>query len=340
MVKLVPIVPWKNFESWDNMKLYPWWLNQVLYDLLDKPKFESIPLNQIWNWFPECKNIMFIRHLESIYNEYKKKIRKDPRYLEFKITNDPTRKQILAIQLLEEYRTQIWIDFSTWISQEWHLQWEKYWKLYAQIIRQNPEIFPEMIIVSPYLRTRITAHYFLRYIEWLDLDIERLIDPKNRKDLLIWTFNWKQVSIKFNNRFRERDHGSDVAPSFLRDYIQSLSPFNPPKDVIWEDWSDIMYYFNAPPWWESMVSVEDRIKIWLDKLMGEEVKNIMVVSHHIAILAVLNNIFWWSLNTYFNLDDNWKPQNWSISLVSQIPKTKNWQLDKLRVSAYNCLLEE
>lgn len=338
MVRLVPTLPWKNFEAAPNMKLYTWAMNSALFNTLEKERFQGINMNTIWERLPETKNIIFVRHLESMYNEYKEEIRKDPRYQEFNTTNDAERKFQLALQLLEDFRRAVWLDYSTWVSKKWHEQGELYGKLYADLIKANPDIFPTLIVVSPYLRTRITAHYFLKYIDGLDLDINRLIDPKNSRDLILGQFQWKPVAIKIMERIRERDHGSDIAPSFLRDFIASHSPFSPQPWLLSEDADDLSYYYGAPLWGESQVQVTERVRSALASLMSEPNMNILAISHHIAILAVMNILFGWSHNTYYMLDKNWRPKNWGLTIVSQIPTTQSGQSDKLRVAWYNLQL--
>jgi len=339
MVKLNPIIPSEKFEAGPNMKLYPGAMSTALLNALDKESFKGIDISKIWDSFPECRNITFIRHLESIYNDYKKIVKEDPKYIEFNTTEDPARKDELARELLHHYRKNIGVDFGTGISEEGKKQWEIYGKLYAELINANPEIFPTLIIISPYFRTRMTAHYFLKYIKWLEVDIDKLIDPENKQDLIVGSFQWKNVTIRLSNRVRERDHGSAVAPSFLREYIESIDPFSP-SAVLSEDEENIQYYFNAPIWGESQVQVEDRIKVELNSIMTEKHDNILVVSHHIAILAVLNNIFAGSMNTYYNIDRNRRPDNGSLTVVSEIPLTQTGQKDRLRVSAYNLKLGE
>ena len=111
MIKLNPIIPSKNFEAGPNMKLYPGAMSPALLNALDKESFEGINISKIWDSFPECKNITFVRHLESVYNDYKKIVREDPKYIEFNTTEDLIRKHELAKELLYHYRKNIGIDF-------------------------------------------------------------------------------------------------------------------------------------------------------------------------------------------------------------------------------------
>jgi broad specificity phosphatase PhoE len=339
MVLLKPIQTSTNFQEYPNIKLYPGSLHPGLAEILDFNSQKQLPIKQIWDNIVTTKRITMVRHLESKYNEYKLEVKKDPRY---EILINGSNKDDIhnaALWLLQDYRERIWFDAFTDISQEWHKQWEAYGKLYGKLIAENPDLFPTLIVVSPYLRTRLTAHYFLKYIDWLDLDLNKLIDPHSKADLILWTFQGKPIRIKVENRARERDHGSWVAPSFLRKYIESLDPFTT-HWILSEDESDASYYFNAPAWWESQVQVEERTRSLLNFLSGEKDANIMIFSHHIAILAALNIIFAGSMNTYFNLDNNRKPQNGSMTILSQLSQTETWQEDKLRVAIYNTLLSE
>lgn len=83
-----------------------------------------------------------------------------------------------------------------------------------------------MIVTSPYLRTRRTAHYFLKNIVGLDMDVDKLIDEESIDDMILGSFQGKDVVLQLSDEVRERDHGSDVAPSYLRKYINSFSEFN------------------------------------------------------------------------------------------------------------------
>lgn len=66
-----------------------------------------------------------------------------------------------------------------------HDQGEKYSALYSELIKKHPTLFPTMIVVSPYLRTRITAHYFLKNVVGLDMDVDKLIDKDSIDDMML-----------------------------------------------------------------------------------------------------------------------------------------------------------
>jgi len=93
-------------------------------------------------------------------------------------------------------------------------------KLYAKLIEQDPSLFPDIIYVSPYLRTRLTIYYLLKEIEGLEIDFDKLINEDKLEDLIIGNFKGKKIAIKIDERIRERDHGSNIVPRFIREFKQ------------------------------------------------------------------------------------------------------------------------
>ena len=125
-----------------------------------------------------------IRHLESVYNEYKVWLKDTQLHKDFvNLTDDDPSKYPLALELLKHYRKYVGPDFYTEVSQKGKEQGKLYGKLYADLIAAYPHIFPSLIVSSPYFRTRLTTHYFLKYIKGLDLDIDALLTTK--KDMIL-----------------------------------------------------------------------------------------------------------------------------------------------------------
>jgi hypothetical protein len=239
--------------------------------------------------------------------------------------------------LLKDFFAKVGTDYSTWLSKQWHEDWEKLSILYAQLIKQNPELFPDLIYVSPYVRTRRTTYYQLRKVEWFDLDFDKLINEDNLEDLILWSFKGKEVAIKIDERIRERDHGSNVAPYFIRNFINSDESYDlmSPMDI------EKIHFFCSPIWWESQCQTTARVKEFLEKNFEEDkFKNIQVSSHHLAILSGLLSIFRWTFATFHKLNELWQPANGSFTMISQIPETKAGKKNKFRVSWYNLSLEE
>lgn len=322
--------------------MYTGSMGDEILSLLDPTSLQNLRVHQINERLDPTQKILLVRHLESKYNEYKELIKEDAIYKQFlKETNSSVKKELASV-LLEDFRQNVGVDYTTDISTQGHKQWELFWKLYADFIRQNPSSFPSLIVVSPYLRTRLTAYYFLKYIEGLDIDFDALVnkDSSRLRDMIIGSFHGREVVIQLRDEVRERDHGSDVAPSYLRKYIDSLDPF---RETAWlsEDQLWQIHYYTAPGGGEAQVAVNARIKSYLYSLTrgNDYHASIMVFTHHLAILWALNTIYKWSINTFQDLDTYWKPHNGSLTVLSKLPKTETGQKDKLRVAGYNMLLD-
>jgi broad specificity phosphatase PhoE len=337
-MRLVPNQPSQEFQSWPNMKLYVGGLQQPLLDILDKEKFQQLPITIINDQIPETRHVTFVRHLESKYNEYKQLIKSNPDYQEFMTTKNISRKKELAHTLLQHFFQEVGIDYETGLSQKGHEEGEQLSKLYAQLIKSNPNVFPDLIYVSPYIRTRKTLHYMLKNIQWLDMDFEKLINEEKLQDLIVGSFNGKDISIKIDERIRERDHGSNVAPSFIRDFRDGERGFH---DLLTRRQKEKVYYFTSPAGGESQVETNARAKEFLIRNFEKnQFWNILVVSHHLTMLGALLSIFGGSFETFYNLNELRKPANGSFTFLSQIPKTEIGQEDKFRISGYNLSLKE
>ncbi|MCF7835102.1 histidine phosphatase family protein [Candidatus Gracilibacteria bacterium] len=337
-MRLVPNLPKEGFQSSPNMKLYVGGLQKPLLDILDMEKFQQLPINIINDNIPETRRITFIRHLESKYNEYKELIKSNPDYQEFMTTTDISRKKELAMILLKDFFAEVGIDYETGLSSQGHEDGEVLSKLYAQLIKSNPEIFPDLIYISPYIRTRTTAHYLLKNIEGLDIDFDKMIDENKLEDLIIGSFNGKDIAIKMDERIRERDHGANVAPSFIRDFRDGEKGFH---DLLSKLQREKVYYHTAPAGGESQVQTNARAKEFLLRNFEKnKFGNMMVVSHHLTMIGALLSIFGGSFQTFYKLNDLRRPANGSFTMLSQIPKTEVGEENKFRVSAYNLSLQE
>ncbi len=334
---LVPNPPLEGFKKSPNIKLYVGWLQKPLIDILDMEKFQQLPVNIAYDKIPKTRHITIVRHQHSRYNEYSDLIQKTPEFAEFMASQNIARKHELADIFLEDFIRTIGIDYDTQLSTKWHQDWETLGKNYAQLIKQSPELFPDLIYVSPYVRTRRTTYHQFRHIEGLDMDIEKLINEEELEDLIIWSFEGKDIAIKIDERIREREHGSNMVPGFIR------------KFLIWEKkvfrlldkmQKEKIYYFTSPDGGESQAQTNARSESFLNRIQEKKkFENIYIESHHLTEIWALLSIFGWSFQTFYKLNELWKPANGSFTVLSQIPKTQKWEENKFRVSAYNLSLE-
>lgn len=337
-MQLVPNLPKEWFPQLSNIKLYVGALQKPLYDILDKEKFQQLPVEIVHDKVHDTNRITFVRHLESMYNEYRVCIQSDPVYQEFMTSTDINRRKELSRELLHEFFVKVGIDYKTWLSQAGHQQWERLSKLYAKFIQQNPTAFPDLIYVSPYVRTRLTAHYFLKNIAGLDIDFDKLIDQNKLEDLILWSFHGKDIAIKMDERIRERDHGSNIAPSFIREFRDRERWFH---DLLTKEEREMVYYYTSPAGWESQVQTNARAKEFLLRNYEKnKFKNIYVYSHHLTTIGALLSVFGWSFETFYKLNELRRPDNWSFTTLSNISKTQAGDENKFRVAWYNLSLEE
>lgn len=336
-MRLVQNLPKETFNIWEQLKLYQGALQKPLTEILDNNGIDKFPIKILQKEFPETRNITFVRHLESKYNEYKQLIKQNPTYIKFIQEQDGEKKEKLAQELLSNFFETVGIDYETDLSSAGHQQGEKIWKLYAELIKQHPELFPDIIYVSPYLRTRLTANYLLKNIEGLEINLDQLTKEEKLQDLIIGKFYEKEFALKIDERIRERDHGSNVSPSFLREFHQEKEGY---RAYLGKMRNEQMHYYTAPEGWESQVQTNARAKLfWKDLFEKEEYKNILVVSHHLTILGTLLSIMWGSFQTFYQLNEFWKPENGSFTILSEIPETDAGKENKFRIAWYNLSLE-
>lgn len=323
-----------------NVKLYTWALWEDILSVWDDNWLDQFPIPQVTDRQEPSQQITIVRHLESKYNEYKNIVVQSELYKLFSQEEDPVKKKIFALELLDDFRNGVGVDYTTDISVAGHEQWEKLSLRYASLIDKYPDIFPSLIIISPYLRTRTTAHYFLKNVSWFNFDFDKLIGDDSIHDMILWSFHGKDVVVQLSDEVRERDHWSNVAPSYLRKYINSFAEFDSLSWLPGDD-TDQLYYYTSDGGWESQTQVNQRAKTHFNSLTAEDQhKKIMVFSHHLYILWWLNTVFKWTYKTFFNFDHHRKPLNGSVNIFSKLPQTQLWQQEKLRVAWYNLMLEE
>ena len=194
----------------------------------------------------------------------------------------------MADILLRDFFEQVGIDYETDLSTQGEIDGERFGKCYAKLINQYPELFPDVICISPYLRTRRTAHYFLKDVEGLDIDMDQLINEEKLEDLIIGSFKGKEVCIKIEERIRERDFGSNIAPSYLRDFYGETKG----NELLTKLQKDKMYYFTAPVGGESQIQDNARVKDFLNSMRArKEYNNVLAFTHHLTMISALLSVF-------------------------------------------------
>jgi hypothetical protein len=102
--------------------MYPGSMGDEILSLLENESLNNLQINQINKQTNHTQQIILVRHLESKYNEYKKFIKDDIRYIQFLQETDSSAKKELALLLLEDFRQNVGIDYTTDISTQGHQQ--------------------------------------------------------------------------------------------------------------------------------------------------------------------------------------------------------------------------
>ena len=192
-----------------NMKLYPGALPGAIKNVLDTDSHLQLQLNSISSPTSPSKTFYLFRHFESNYNTYKARIQHNPLYKEFLATTDTATQITLAQKLLADFLSDVKIDYHTPLSPAGQQQAEIYGKLYGELFSSSPELFPDKIMISPYTRTKHTAHALLKNLVGLDLDIDFLLSDTDLSDMKIGTLQGKPIVLSLTDEIRERDFGNN-----------------------------------------------------------------------------------------------------------------------------------
>jgi broad specificity phosphatase PhoE len=317
------------------MKLYSGSLAPAISDVLDQDTHRQLLLNNITSPISPSKTFYLFRHFESNYNTYKARIQHNPLYKEFLATTDPTTQVSLAQKLLTDFLNDVNIDYHTPLSPVGLQQANEYGKLYGELFSSSPDLFPDKIMISPYTRTKHTAHALLKNLVGLDLDIDFLLSDSDLSDMKIGTLQGKPIVLSLTDEIRERDFGNNFWPRFIRE-LTNDSWLKPTIDHIAQEKS---YYYTSTNGGESQTMQLTRVEQFFQRcLANDKYKTRMLFTHHLTILSALKNIFGGSFNTFYNLDSHRKPKNGSLTILSELPADNHeYPSSRLRVAGYNLL---
>jgi broad specificity phosphatase PhoE len=168
---------------------------------------------------------------------------------------------------------------------------------------------PDVICVSPYLRTQETLRYMTR--------------------------GWPQlanVPVVIEERIREQEHGSAILYNDWKVYVV----FHPEQQILHD--------LQGPYWYryEQGENVPDvRMRNWAfgDKMIRDySGKNMLCVSHHLNILGERSNRERWDAAAFMKCDNEDKPINCGVTHYRFDPEAGSNGQGKLVLDFYNkCL---
>lgn len=227
-------------------------------------------------------NLELIRHAESAYNVLKKKKAADPRYAEFvaEYKRDYTSAlaRALATEMKERYSLGV-SDYKTPLTKEGL----RHAMATGQALEHAAQL-PEVILVSPYLRTRQTLEMLIK--GWPELGT---------------------VKTVAEDRIREQEHGL----SLLYNDWRVFHVFHPEQKLLHKLMNPYWYQY---PQGESISNVRDRTRDVQGMLIREYANaRVFMVTHHLTILSIRANLERLTPEEFLRLDENAKPLNCGIT---------------------------
>ncbi|MGA3223271.1 MAG: histidine phosphatase family protein [Acidobacteriaceae bacterium] len=252
--------------------------------------------------------LLLIRHAESAYNNLKKQKDADPDYRRFRTLLEKDRSnpelQHLAAMLHKRHALG-YSDRDTPITPAGEAQA----RTTGREMRKLEVNTPDVIFVSPYLRTEQTLH--LLQEEWAAL---------------------RNATVYREERIREKDHGLGL----LYNDSQIYFLMHPEQAELYKLLGDYDYRFLNG---ENIPDVRQRNLSWITTITREFAgKRVMAITHHLTILATRANFERLSPEAFLHLDKNEKPVNCGVTRY--IGNPNRGSRGKLELYEYNRRYDE
>jgi|CXWL01.1.fsa_nt_gi broad specificity phosphatase PhoE len=152
-------------------------------------------------------------------------------------------------------------------------------------LRENGHQIPDIVYVSPYLRTLQTHEGMTQ--EWPELKDVRKVEDE---------------------RLREQEHGLQILYYDWRIF----SVFHPEEAALQKKIGEYAYRF---PGGESVCNVRERTRDFVSMLIREhQDEHVMAITHHLTILSTRANLERWGQDKFMKTDEKEKPANCGITI--------------------------
>lgn len=247
--------------------------------------------------------LLLIRHAESAYNNLKKMKEADPEYQRFRTLFETDRAnpelEGLATRLQHSHALGC-SDRATPIT----ARGEQQARITARRMRASGVAAPEIVFVSPYLRTCETLR--LMKEEWPELAGAREYQEE---------------------RIREKDHGLALLYNDWRIY----HVLNPAQGRLHDLLGDYDYRFLNG---ENIPDVRQRTHSWITTITREFAgQRVMAITNHLTILAARANFERLGPDEFLYLDEHEKPVNCGVTCY--IGNAQVGSRGKLELKEYN-----
>jgi broad specificity phosphatase PhoE len=255
-------------------------------------------------------SLVFIRHGQSEFNALKERRANVEGYDEFKklferdfeVAKDEqwvsTELKIRAQEMWQKTRL-LFNDFSTPLTKLGISQAEETGKNLKELIS-----LPDVIYVSPYLRTRQTLEGLTR--SWPELAKQKIVHEE---------------------RIREQEHGLAILFNDWRLY----HVFNPYQALLFKLEGEYGYrYLNG----ESKLDVKERVRSFFSTLIRENAnENVLMISHHLTLMSLRANLERMTPEQFIGVDKKEPPINCGVTIYRGDPK--QGRDGKLLLEKYN-----
>ena len=246
--------------------------------------------------------IMLIRHDVSAYNvlkEKKKSIELYQRFLEaYNRDKVATNTRALAQEVFEKLSLGIGDSKTPLADTEGRRAWEV-----GKALRKEGDL-PDVIFVSPYLRTKSTLKNIVR--SWPEL---------------------AGVEVKEEERIREQEHGL----ALLYNDWKVFETLHPEQRLLRKLEGPYWYRY---PQGENVSDIRERNRSWTTALTRDFAgKKVMAVTHHLNILATRANHERLGEKEFIHIDEHDKPINCGVTLYRCDPN--QGQNGRLVLEYYN-----
>ncbi len=245
--------------------------------------------------------ITLIRHDTSAYNILKDKKKDHPLYLRFlaarKKSHTSLETQDLARQVQKTFALKTGDADTELADKEGRQAFE------TGVAFANDNL-PHVIFVSPYKRAKMTLVHITR--GWPGL---------------------AKVKVVEEDRVREQEHGL----ALIYNDWKVFEVLNPDQQQLRKIEGSYWYRY---PQGENVPDVRDRNRSWLNTLTRDFAeKRVLVVTHHLNILATRANLERLSSDEFIELDQNEKPINCGVTTYSGFPDKGTD--GKIKLETYN-----
>jgi broad specificity phosphatase PhoE len=228
------------------------------------------------------KSITLVRHGQSAYNELKAEKQKSRIYadfvFEFERRPSSGHAEMLAATVRDRFALNV-SDYETPLTDFGHSQ-----ALQTGEGLRATSSLPDVIFVSPYLRTRQTLEGMME--GWPEL---------------------RGVKVIPDDRIREKEHGL----SHLYNDWRVFHVFHPEQRELFKLMGPYWYQF---PQGESTSNVRDRTRSITSTFIREyQGANVLVVTHHLTILSIRANYERLTPEQFLELDEKQKPRNCGVT---------------------------